>query len=54
MVNFEERFGFALDKAFSKIISDLVAEDLLTIDERQLRLTPRGILLYNEVVLKFF
>jgi len=51
---FEERFGISLTKTFANIIPYLLKENLISIDEGHLKLTIRGILLSNEVFLKFF
>jgi oxygen-independent coproporphyrinogen-3 oxidase len=51
---FEERFGISLEKTFANIIPYLLKENLISIDEGYLKLTIQGILLSNEVFLKFF
>jgi oxygen-independent coproporphyrinogen-3 oxidase len=52
--DFEERFGISLEKTFANIIPYLLKENLISIYEGRLKLTIQGILLSNEVFLKFF
>lgn len=52
--DFEKRFGLSLEKTFANIVPYLLKENLISIDEGHLKLTIQGILLSNEVFLKFF
>lgn len=52
--DFRKRFGLSLKKVFSNIIPYLLEENLILIDEERLKLTTKGILLSNEVFLRFF
>lgn len=52
--DFEKRFGLSLEKTFANVVSYLLKENLISIDEGHLKLTIQGILLSNEVFLKFF
>lgn len=52
--DFEKRFGISLEKTFANIIPYLLKKNLMSIDEGHLKLTIKGILLSNEVFLKFF
>jgi oxygen-independent coproporphyrinogen-3 oxidase len=51
--DFEERFGLPLTEAYEGQIRVLVAQGLLDMNDRGLRLTPRGRLLGNEVFERF-
>ncbi|HEM62229.1 MAG TPA: hypothetical protein ENO24_08055 [Chloroflexi bacterium] len=50
---FERRFGLSLLEAFADQIGDLVQLGLLEVDDKGVRLTPRGRLLGNEVFERF-
>ena len=52
--DFEKRFGLSLEKTFANVVPYLLKENLISIDEGHLKLTIQGILLSNEVFLKFF
>jgi len=52
--DFEKRFGISLEKTFANVVPYLLKENLISIDEGHLKLTVQGILLSNEVFLKFF
>ena len=51
--DFEVRFGVRLDAVYGREIGELAQEGLLEVDERGIRLTPRGRLLGNRVFAAF-
>ncbi|MGC4108330.1 MAG: radical SAM family heme chaperone HemW [Thermomicrobiales bacterium] len=50
---FATRYGVPLDEAFGPEIAELAAMGMLERDERGVRLTPRGLLLANDVAERF-
>lgn len=50
---FATRYGVSLEEAFGAEIADLVAIGMLERDERGVRLTPRGLMLANDVAERF-
>jgi len=53
MAAFERRFGVPVDGAFGRAIARHKATGLLTVDDGRLKLSPRGLLLANEVFVDF-
>ncbi|MBI2874750.1 MAG: radical SAM family heme chaperone HemW [Firmicutes bacterium] len=52
-LDFQERFRVSLTEIYGSSITRLASEGLLTADEAGIRLTPRGLLLANEVFASF-
>ena len=50
---FQKRHGAHLMDVFGSEVNDLVASGLLNLDQRHLKLTPRGLLLSNQVFVRF-
>ena len=44
---FEKRFGCTVESVYQKVIDDLKSKELLTSDEKYIRLTPKGMKLGN-------
>jgi oxygen-independent coproporphyrinogen-3 oxidase len=50
---FKERFGVGIETAFSAAVSELMQKGLLEMTQGHLRLTKQGLLLLNEVSVRF-
>jgi oxygen-independent coproporphyrinogen-3 oxidase len=50
---FQERHGVNLDDAFSPTVDELIGIGMLERHKSGLRLTPRGLMLANDVVARF-
>jgi oxygen-independent coproporphyrinogen-3 oxidase len=53
LYSFNDRFGIDFSQAFSEIITELEAEDMLKIDERNCALTRKGLLLLDSIASRF-
>ena len=53
LYSFNDRFGIDFSQAFSEIIAELEAEDMLKIDERHCALTRKGLLLLDSIASRF-
>lgn len=53
MKEFKERFGVGIEEAFANAVHDLTEKGLLEITQGHLRLTKKGLLLLNEVSVRF-
>ena len=51
--DFENRFGIKIEATYTDEIEELIAEDFLVYDNDHLKLTGKGLLFYNDVVIRF-
>ena len=51
--SFEEKFGISFDQRYGQVVASIIEQGLLVPDDKQVRMTKRGLFLGDTVAEKF-